>query len=157
MLAGIRFFAAFVYVEIHVAEYPLVPIKTTKSEAVFALSIIACGWASFGIWVCYLWQLVLNLRHHSVLSSATQQSPVAVSGLLASLMVGYLLGKTKVAYVVVAAMPCFFTGQILIATAPVPQTYWAQTFVTLIVMPWGMDMSFPAGTIIMSNALPRER
>lgn len=88
---------AFVYIEMHVAEYPLVPINTLKSEAIFALSIIACGSASFGIWVYYLWQLVLNLRHHSVLSSAAQQCPVAVSGLLACRAVGYFLGKTKLA------------------------------------------------------------
>lgn len=27
----------------------------------------------------------------------------------------------------------------------------------MLIMPWGMDMSFPAGSIIMPNALPRER
>ena len=57
----------------------------------------------------------------------------------------------------VAAMACFLTGQILLATTPVSQTYWAQTFVSLVIMPWGMDMSFPAGTIILSNGIPREQ
>lgn len=56
----------------------------------------------------------------------------------------------------VIAMCCFLAGQILIATTPVSQIYWAQTFVSLIIMPWGMDMSFPAGTIILSNGMPRE-
>lgn len=51
----------------------------------------------------------------------------------------------------------FFTlGSILVATAPVNQTYWAQTFVCLIVITWGMDMSFPAATIILSNAVKKE-
>jgi hypothetical protein len=53
-------------------------------------------------------------------------------------------------------MACFLTGQILLATTPVSQIYWAQTFVSLIIMPWGMDMSFPRGTIILSNGMPRE-
>ncbi|KUJ18908.1 MFS general substrate transporter [Mollisia scopiformis] len=141
LIVGILFFGAFVYVEVHIAEYPLVPIKMLSKEAMFALSILACGWASFGIWVYYLWQLVENLRHHSVLSSAAQQSPVAISGLIASLAV---------------AMACFLTGQILIATTLVSQTYWAQTFVSVVIMLWGMDMSFPAGTIILSNGMPRE-
>jgi hypothetical protein len=125
LIVGIFFFAAFIYVEIYVAQYPLVPIKSLSKEAIYALSIIACGWSSFGIWVYYLWQLFLQIRHHSVLSSVAQSSPVAISGFLASLVVGCLLAKIKVAYIMVAAMACFLTGQILIATAPVSQTYWA--------------------------------
>ncbi len=49
----------------------------------------------------------------------------------------------------------FLIGQTLIATAPIEQTYWAQTFVPTVVMPWGMDMSFPSGTIILSNNTPK--
>ncbi|KAI6914629.1 MFS general substrate transporter [Hortaea werneckii] len=48
-----------------------------------------------------------------------------------------------------------FIENILIATAPVGQIYWAQTFVSIIIMPWGMDMSFPSGTIVLSNNTPR--
>jgi len=49
---------------------------------------------------------------------------------------------------------CAFTiGTVLTATLPITQTYWAQTFVTMLIIPWGMDMSFPAGTLIMSNAV----
>jgi hypothetical protein len=80
---GILFFAAFMYFEIYIAQHLLVPINMLSQEAVFALSIVAHGWASFGIWVYYLWQLIENLRHDSVLSSAAQQIPVALSGLAA--------------------------------------------------------------------------
>jgi hypothetical protein len=58
MIVGIIFFAVYCYIEVNVAENPIVPIKTLS---VFALSIIACGWASFGISVYYLWQLVEHL------------------------------------------------------------------------------------------------
>ncbi|KAG4439029.1 hypothetical protein IFR05_005493 [Cadophora sp. M221] len=131
-------------------------INSLSKEAVYALSIIACGWAAFGIWVFYLWQLIENLRHHSVLSSAAQQCPVAVSGLLASLAVGHLFSKFHVAYTMAGDMAYFVTGQVFLATVPVSQTYWAQTFAALIVMPWDMDMNFPAGTIILSDGMPRE-
>lgn len=40
---------------------------------------------------------------------------------------------------------------------PVEQTYWAQTFVASIVTCWGMDMSFPAGVIVLSNHMPPEQ
>ncbi|CZT44528.1 related to Drug resistance protein YOR378W [Rhynchosporium secalis] len=156
LVVGMLFFGLFVYIETHFAKVPLVLIESLSREALYALSIIACGWASFGIWVYFFWQLIENLRHHSALSAAAQQSPVALSGLLASLTAGYLFSRFHVAYIMVGAMLCFVTGQILLATAAVSQTYWAQTFAAILVMPWGMDMSFPAGTIILSNGMPRE-
>ena len=54
------------------------------------------------------------------------------------------------------ALLAFCIGNILAATAPVAQTYWIQTFLSLVVTPWGMDMSFPAGTLILSNSMPKE-
>jgi len=54
LIVGVLFFATFVYIEIHIARHPLVLINMLSKEAVFALSIVACGWASFGILVYYL-------------------------------------------------------------------------------------------------------
>ncbi|CZT09641.1 related to Drug resistance protein YOR378W [Rhynchosporium graminicola] len=140
LVVGTLFFGLFIYIETHFAKDPLIPIESLSREALYALSIIACE----------------NLRHHSALSAAAQQSPVALSGLLASLTAGYLFSRFHVAYIMVGAMLCFVTGQILLATAAVSQTYWAQTFAAILVMPWGMYMSFPAGTIILSNGMPRD-
>lgn len=54
------------------------------------------------------------------------------------------------------SMLAFLFGSLLLATMPVQQSYWAQAFVVALVIPWGMDMSFPAGTLIMSNAVEKE-
>lgn len=54
------------------------------------------------------------------------------------------------------ALTAFTVGTILIATAPVEQTYWAQSLVCTIVIPWGMDMSFPAATLILSDAVSKK-
>lgn len=53
------------------------------------------------------------------------------------------------------SMTFFLIGGIIFATMPAHQIYWVQTFVGIIVLPWGMDMSFPAATIIMSRSMPR--
>lgn len=54
------------------------------------------------------------------------------------------------------SMTAFTLGNILTAIAPVNQTYWALTFVCLLVIPWGMDMSFPAATLMLSNSVERK-
>ena len=84
-------------------------------------------------------------------------SPVAVSGFLASVATGIALSKLKPPIVMAMALTFFTLGHILVATTPVDQTYWAQTFVCLIIIPWGMDMSFPAATIILSNGVRKEQ
>lgn len=56
----------------------------------------------------------------------------------------------------VISMCCFLIGNILIGTAPAGQTYWAQTFVCTLIIPFGMDMSFPAATIVLSNAVEKK-
>lgn len=42
LVVGFLFFA-FLYIEVHIAEYPLVLINSLSKEAIYALSIIACG------------------------------------------------------------------------------------------------------------------
>ncbi|KAF2482551.1 hypothetical protein BDY17DRAFT_251335 [Neohortaea acidophila] len=154
LIVGILLLGAFAYVEIKISKYPLVPIRGFKAEAALALGVIAVAWGSFGIWLFYLFRLIEDLRGYSALSASAQNSPVAVSGVLASLATAWLLSRVKVAYVLLAATIFFLIGQTLLATAPVDQTYWAQTFVSVIIMPWGMDMSFPSGSILLSNNTP---
>jgi MFS family permease len=55
------------------------------------------------------------------------------------------------------AMINFFIGSILLATVPLNQTYWAQTFISVLIMPGAMNLSFPAATILLSSALPKEK
>ena len=54
------------------------------------------------------------------------------------------------------ALSAFLVGTILIGTAPVGETYWARTFVCTLIIPFGMDMSFPAATLIMSNSVDKK-
>ena len=49
----------------------------------------------------------------------------------------------------------FTLGLIFLTAVPATQTYWALTFLSLLIIPFDMDMSFPATTVITSNALPR--
>jgi len=41
-------------------------------------------------------------------------------------------------------MCAFLIGSVLLATAPVNQSYWYNAFFGILIMPFGMDMSNPA-------------
>ena len=156
LILGAIFTALFFLVEIRISSSPLIPFHALSTDVAFVLACVACGWSCFGIWVYYLWQFYEQLRGATPLQAAAWATPVAVSGGLASVTTGFLLGRLRPAWVMTIALTAFTVGAILIATAPVDQSYWAQSFVCTIVIPWGMDMSFPAATLILSDAMAKE-
>ena len=156
LILGAGFTAAFFIIELRVAKSPLIPFDALSTDVAFVLGCVACGWSCFGIWVYYIWQFFEQLRGASPLLGASWFVPIAISGAIASVTTGFLLGRVKPALVMTIALTAFTVGTILIATAPVRQTYWAQSFVAMIIMPWGMDMSFPAATLILSDAVAKK-
>ncbi|XXH00823.1 hypothetical protein Hte_007174 [Hypoxylon texense] len=156
LLLGMILLPCFFIIETKVAAKPLIPFAALTSDVGFVMACIACGWGCFGIWLFYLLQFYANLRHGSPLQISAWFSPIPASGFAASITTGIILSKVRSSVVMVMSMTFFLVGVILVAVAPVDQTYWAQTFVCSLVIPWGMDMSFPAGTIIMSQSLPKE-
>ena len=153
---GVIVLCIFTLIEIK-ATHPLVPFRLLTTEALLSLICISAGWASFGNFVLYLWTMMDNLRNQSILLTSAQFSVVAVSGLCAAITTGFVISHLRISLVMLMAMTAFTVGGILFATMPVDQTYWAQTFVGLIILPWGMDMSFPAGTIVVSRAMPKKQ
>jgi MFS family permease len=155
MIVGILAFVAFVFVEKTVS-HPLIPFGVLRIDALFTLACISAGWGSFGIFNFYTLNFLEILRNQTPLLTTAQFSPIAVSGLIAAVSTGFCLSRLRASTVMLAAMVFFLIGGVLNGTMPVHQTYWAQTFVGVVLLPWGMDMSFPAGTIILSRAMPPE-
>jgi MFS family permease len=154
---GVFLIPAFFYLEIKVARNPLIPFSALNKTTAFVLGCVACGWGNFGIWVYYLWQILLVSRGASPLLASAYLSPLVISGACAAVVTGWLLGHMKPAWLMVIAMACFLTGNLLVATLPPHQIYWAQIFVTGVIAPWGMDMSFPAATLYLSNAIEKSK
>lgn len=154
MITGILLFVLFVLVE-KMVPHPLIPSGVLEIDSLFTLACISAGWSSFGIYVYYMCNLLMVLRGQTPLATSAQLSSIAVSGLLAAVTTGLLLSRFRASTVMVVSMMAFLTAGIIIATVPVHQTYWAQTFLAIVILPWGMDMSFPAATIVLSRAMPQ--
>lgn len=100
-------------------------------------------------------QILQQLRGTSPLLTMAQLSPVAISGFIAAITTGHVISRIGPGWVMLISMLAFLVGSILVATMPVHETYWKQAFVVTLIIPWGMDMSFPAGTLIMSDAVEK--
>lgn len=157
LILGIGFMALFFWVERNWAPSPLVPFEVLGMENMFIILAMFGGWASFGIWFFYTWQFVLEIRGTPPLLAVAYFSPCVVSGAMASISTGLLMHRLGPSIIMILAMMAFLVGNFLIAFWPTEQIYWAQLFVAMLIMPWGMDMSFPAATLVLSNALPAEQ
>ncbi|KIX06429.1 uncharacterized protein Z518_04405 [Rhinocladiella mackenziei CBS 650.93] len=156
LIVGVIFLAAFFWFEKRRATFPLVPMSSFTADTKLVFGCIAMGWASFGIWLYYLWQFLELEREQSILLGAAQFVPTTISGAMAAITTGILIRKIQPGWIMLISMLAFMVGIILITTMPINQTYWAQTFVSTLVTCWGMDMSFPSGVIVLSNHMPPE-
>ncbi|KAJ6080518.1 hypothetical protein N7467_010271 [Penicillium canescens] len=134
---------------------PLLPRAVFTGDLAWVLGCIAAGWSSFGIIIYYFYQFMEVVKGDSALLATTKWSAAAISGAIAALITGFLLGRLPPSVIMFCAMAFFTAGLSIFATVPVDQAYWAQAFVVSIVTSWGMDMSFPSGTLILSNPMHR--
>lgn len=153
LIVGILLMAAFIFVEGRVKD-PLVPHEVFQLRTSLVLGCIALGWSSFGTFVFYGVRFLQELRHASPLSVVAQFTPCGVAGIIAAFSSVFLLQKIRPAWVMLGAMCAFCAGNTLVATMPVGQVYWIEMFLATIITPFGMDMSFPSASIIISDALP---
>jgi predicted MFS family arabinose efflux permease len=156
LIIGLILTSGFIYIELNMTNHPLVPIRGLQPQAVLTLACIAAGWASHGIWIYYLFMFQMRVRGGSAILASAELIPVGPIGVAFALSTMFLIKRIGVARVMLLSMTFFLVGTIFLAIAPANQTYWAMTFISIIVMPGGMNLSFPAGTILLSNSMPRE-
>lgn len=137
------------------AKDPLIPSVALKGETGFVLGCIAAGWSCFGVWLYYTFQWNEFVDHQSPIIGGVHFVPAAIVGYVAAALTAVLLQKLPLSIVMHFAMLFFLIGIIIMGTRPVGQIYWTQKFFSLIIQSFGMDMSFPAGTVILSNYLPK--
>jgi MFS family permease len=154
---GCLLMVAFILVELYATDHPLIPIRGLSKDAVFALTCIVAGWASHGIWAYYLYLFLEHLRGHSALLTSAETSPVAITGVFFAFSTVWLIQRVGVSYVMFISMSFFMAGSLLLALMPIQQTYWAQTFISVLIMPGAMNLSYPAANILLSSSLPKEK
>jgi len=155
LIIGLLFVAFFFHIERKVKD-PLLPMAVLDGATGFVLTCVGTGWGSFGVWLFYTSRFVMEMREHTPLSFTAQFSPAVITGILAAGLTGFMLTHTPVSFTMMISMCAFFIGQLIGGFAPVGQVYWGMTFISIVIMPFGMDMSFPAATVILSNSMPRE-
>ncbi|OJJ50122.1 hypothetical protein ASPZODRAFT_149525 [Penicilliopsis zonata CBS 506.65] len=152
LIVGFVLLAVFALIE-RSAACPLLPRSVFTGDMAWVLGCISAGWSSFGIIIYYFYQFMEVIKGDSPLLATAKWSAATISGAIAAIVTGFLLGRLPPSVIMFCAMLAFTAGLTIFATVPVDQIYWGQAFVVSIITSWGMDMSFPSGTLILSNAM----
>ncbi|KAL1296488.1 hypothetical protein AAFC00_000001 [Neodothiora populina] len=156
LILSFLFLAAFFYIELRLASYPILPVAVLTSDIPFVFGCTAAGWSTSGIWLFYVTQICLNIGGHTPIELAAWLSPILITGIITALVVGKIITKVPAASIMLFAMFCYFLTSLLMALRPVHSTYWTYLFFATIFATFAMDSSLPAATIIFSNAVPRQ-
>lgn len=151
LIVGVIFIAIFIWGE-GKALYPLLPTSVFHLSGTLILLCLACGWASFGIWVFFLNLTNQVVRGFSPIFNILTFVPAGVAGIIAAFSSAQILGRTSPPFVMLLSLLAFCIGSCIAGNAPVRVD--ALGYVSSGIMPFGMDMSFPAASIILSDFLP---
>ncbi|CAI7673538.1 unnamed protein product [Penicillium pancosmium] len=156
LILSLLFLAAFFYIELRLARYPVLPVAVLTSDIAFVFGCTAAGWSTFGIWLFYVIRISLNIGGQTPIQLAAWLSPILITGIGTALIVGKIINKVPASFIMLFAMLCYFITSLLMALRPVHSTYWTYFFFATIIATFAMDSSLPAATIIFSNAVPRQ-
>lgn len=154
LIVGVLLLGVFYIVEKRVKD-PLLPTTVLTGETGFVLGCVGAGYSCFGVWLYYSFRWAEFVDHEKPLLRAVQFIPALIIGFLAASLTAVLLRRFPLSFVMILAMLAFFTGITIMGTRHVGQIYWAQKFVSILIQCFGMDMSFPAGAVILSHTFPK--
>ena len=160
LVSGMGFLGIFTWIELRVAKHPILPLRDLHPHAALILFCVFAGWSSCGICVYYLFIFLEQIRGQTAVVSAAQISPLAISGICFALLTVWFLSRHRIAVstvMLVFAMGLFVMANVLMALTPPSQTYWAQTFVSVVLMSGAMTLSFPAAAILLAEAQRGEK
>ncbi|KAL3233656.1 Aminotriazole resistance protein [Nakaseomyces bracarensis] len=134
---------------------PLLPKEVIKSpKTLLVLCALFFGWGSFGIFSFYYFAFQLNLRGYTPLWAGGTYFMFLIWGIVAALVVGFTIKKVYPSIILFASMVAFNVGSIIVSVTPVHQTYFRNHLGMMIILSFGMDLSFPASSILLSDKLP---
>lgn len=108
-----------------------------------------------GIYIWYVSVFLQLIRHWDVVLVGCAFIPLAIGGCAVAFLAAWLVPRLPAQIIVAIGCLATATINILLATTPAHQTYWAMIFPAMIVSAFTADLVFAASQIITSSIVPR--
>lgn len=140
------------------APEPIMPLDAFKAPSFqILLLVILLNFMAVGtlIWYQVLW--LQEIWHWSILHFAAGWSPFVVCAIGAASLAAWLISRLAAQWILALGTIAILLSNLLMATLPVKQTYWAQVFPSVVLFSFCPDFVYTAGQIIASNSVRRRQ
>jgi MFS family permease len=158
LIASVALFLSFLIWEKYWAKEPIMPLSIFRTPTFSALIfVVLFSYMSIGIslWYAVSWQQIL--RDISVLQTGINFIPFGLASFLAVYLAAWLIPRVAAQWIMAAGVAVVLGSNLLLATMPVQQTYWAQLFPAMVLGGICPDFVFVAAQIIASNSVSRRQ
>ena len=156
LVTAIALFSSFGLWEYKFAHAPILPLTIWMAPSFFPLVLVVLiSFMSYGTFIWYLVAWQQQIRHWSVLSTGLGLTPVAICGGAAAVISAWLIPRLAAQWIMALGCLAILIAQVLLATMPEQQSYWAQVFPATILSAFCPDFIFTAAQIIACNSVRR--
>ena len=156
LVISVLLFLAFGFWEARFAAQPIMPLRIWIAPSFFALVIVVLfSFMAYGTFIWYMVAWQQEIRHWSVLSLAAGLTPLPICAAAAAILASWLIPRLAAQWILAIGCITVLVAQILIATMPEQQAYWAQVFPATIVQSFCPDFIFTAAQMIACNSVRR--
>lgn len=148
----------FGFWELKFAKIPIMPLTIWKAPSFLPLVLVVLlSFMSFGtlLWYMIAWQQ--EVRDWDVLQFGIGWIPFGICGTIGAISAGWLIPRLAGQWILAIGALAVLIPNLLLATMPDHQTYWAAMFVATIIMGFCPDFIYTAAQIIASNSVRRSQ
>ncbi|KAF2102806.1 MFS general substrate transporter [Rhizodiscina lignyota] len=157
LIVSVLHFAAFLLWEAKFASSPIMPLDIWKAPSFGPLMLtLVFAFMSVGIYVWYVAVFLQNIRGWDVVLEGCAFIPLAICGSGAAFIAAWLVPRMSAQVIIALGCIASATINILLATTPRHQTYWAMIFPAMIVTAFTIDLMFAASQIITSATVSKK-
>lgn len=131
-------------------------IWTTPTFAVVVF-VVLLSFMSNGIFLWYMVAWLQLLRGKSILEFGVQWTPFGLVATAGTFIAAWLIPRLAAQWILAIGATAILIANILLATMPVQQIYWAQVFPATIFMAFCPDFVYVAAQIVASNSVKRRQ
>lgn len=158
LILSVALFVGFLAWEKYVASEPIMPVSIFKAPTFTALLfVVLLSYMSFGIslWYMIAWEQIL--RGLNVIQLTVIWTPFVPGSIIAVFIAAWLIPRLAAQYIIALGVVFVLVSNLLLATMPVHQTYWAQTFPAIVIGSMCPDLVYVAAQVIASNSVSRKQ
>ncbi|KAL2839825.1 major facilitator superfamily domain-containing protein [Aspergillus pseudoustus] len=138
------------------AKTPIMPLGIwTAPSFVPVIFVVLLSFMANGIFLWYMVAWLQLLRGESILSFGLQWTPFGIVATLGTFVAAWLIPRLAAQWILAIGSAAILIANVLLATMPVHQTYWAQVFPATIFMAFCPDFVYVAAQIVTSNSVKR--